>query len=340
MNSQQVPEVRQLPIIEQMRRLKIWVNNHSELFEKYRGGTKLYSFSQFQFITPKTDMSPTANLKWFDKMTGDIRVLLNAQAVLYRNDCPVAAQVLRSALLSTDSQNNPVRLPFEDELPSKKESIVLLMFESAKMIPVMRWLGDNHCQLSGLWEESDNNIPRDDTLSVVNMLPSLKGFWESRFEAEHAVGQEVFQAIDKDILGQFGGVQDWFDAQSYGSQVTAMYLEDDVSRRKSFDGVALAYLLRGVNQAEVLSHIPRALQKLVSTWQFEVYDTTWFGVSHHQIMLIPEEELPHWQGIHQSSLSKGASAGHVAVYQPESVFGYLPNGQSRDMDSTLFLDGI
>jgi hypothetical protein len=55
---------------------------------------------------------------------------------------------------------------------------------------------------------------------------------------------------------------------------------------------------------------------------------------------VPEAELPEWQGLYKSSLSKGVSAGHVAVYNPAKVFEVLPDGQSQYMKSSLVLDRI
>lgn len=343
MSTKQVPEKKQLSIAEQMRRLEAWVIAHRDLFERYRGGRELYRFSQFDFITPDPNDSPTTQLKRFDKITGDIRVLLNAQAVFYRDGCSAAAELLNRALMGTDRWDRPVKLPFEDELPNEKEPMVLLVFDPERMFPIMRWFSqkNNLWQLDALWDEERFTCTqvREDTRAIVAMLPSLEGHFRECQYRQVPYNAEVFRAIRDDVFGEFGGIQRWFDPRECAVPVAGLYVHgmSRDAKPKSYDGIALAYLLRGIEQAEVLARIPRKLQGRVATWQFWVYYKTWFGIPSHRLMLIPECELPVWQGIYKTSLSMGVSAGHVAVYNPDHAFQSLPDGNHRDMKGTLVL---
>lgn len=343
MSSKQVPEREQLPIAEQMRRLEAWIIAHREVFEKYRGGRELYCFSQFSFITPDPNNSPAAQAKWYKKITGDIGVLRNAQAVFHRDGCSAAAEMLNRALMDTDRWDRPVKLPFEDELPDEKEPMVLLVFDPERMFPIMHWFSQNNnlWQLDALWDEGVRHVQvREDTRAIVAMLPSLERHFRECQHRRAPYQAEVFRAIGDDVLGVFGGIQNWFDPRDWAIPVAALYVEGMTrdAGPKAYDGVALAYLLRGVEQADVLERIPRSLQGRVATWQFRVYHKTWFGIPSHRLMLIPEDELPIWQGIYKTSVSMGVSAGHVAVYNPDHAFQSLPNGNYRDMKKTPVLN--
>lgn len=347
MSSKQVPEIKQLPIPEQMKRLEKWVRGHMELFNHYRGC--LYTGG---LDYPNRTVSPTADLKQFDRFVGDVRVFRNALSVLHRDGCSAAAEALQSALHSRDRYERRVKLPFEDELPTEMEPMVMLMFEPSKMFSIMRWMSsDNFLQVAALCGEGRGNELTEETEVMARLLPSLKKHWLDRKLYPSSVYQgEVFEAIAEDILGAFGGMQEWFDARKYGSPVVALYTSgaatrvSDAPRREhiyvhdAYKGVAFAYLLRNARQQDVLARIPRQLQGKVATWQFEVYEKTWFGIPNHKVMLVPESELSSWQGIHKSSLSKGASAGHVAVYNPTEVFKTLPDGSPRNMETTIVLD--
>ena len=338
----QVPGTKQLPIAEQMERLKQWVDGHRQLFDRYRGGS-LYHLSQAQFLSPDRSLSPTANLREFDRLTADVRVINNARAVLYRDGCSAAADALWGALMETDRWERPMSLPFEEELSDKLEPMVLLMFEPAKMFQIMRWYRQSwvYFELEALWGEPQANTPSAETKEIVQLLPSLQSCWRRK---NAIMNSEVFAAIAEDILRPFGGMQPWFDASAFRSPVAALYAGTTHKLgqgydRGSYGGVAFAYLLRGVDQAEVLGRIPRDLQSRVATWQFKVYEKTWFGIPQHKIMLVPEAEFGSWQGIYKSSVSKGVSAGQVAVYNPAKLFASHPDGSARDMESVIILDG-
>lgn len=347
MSQKQVPETTQLPIPEQMERLKTWVNGHRKLFELYRSGGPRSGLGNVQLLRPSRSISPTADLRWYDEMVGDARVFRNALAVFHRDGCSAAAEILSGMLHgSRDQWDRPIKLPYEDELPNELEPMVLLIFEPEKMFPIMMWQKNSLFQLNDLWEEKGRRQDvRGETRLIVKMLPSLQRHWEARLYTPYAYAKELFQAIGEDILGQFGGIQEWFDPRGYNNGIAALYTEATVSAPSGnhtrayevYEGVAFAYLLRGVHQRDVLARIPRNLQSRVATWQFEVYMKSWFGIPEHKIMFIPETELQCWQGIHKSSLSKGVSSGYVAVYKPERVFRALPDGQLRDEKSTLVL---
>jgi hypothetical protein len=350
MSPKQVPETTQLPIPEQMERLKTWVNGHRKLFELYRSGGPRSGLGNVQLLRPVRSISPTADLRWYDEMVGDARVFRNALAVFHRDGCSVAAEILSGMLHgSTDQWERPIKLPYEDELPNELEPMVLLIFEPEKMFPIMQWHRNSFMQLFDLWgERGRRNEVDDETRLIVNMLPSLQKHWEALKYRPLTYGKELFQAIAEDILGPFGGVQEWFDprhrcpttaaALYTGEQWKRARTDEHVYAHQAYDGVAFAYLLRNVHQRDVLARIPRNLQGRVATWQFEVYLKSWFGIPEHKIMFIPETELQCWQGIHKSSLSKGVSSGYVAVYKPEKVFQSLPDGQLRDEKSTLVLN--
>jgi hypothetical protein len=344
MSSKQVPEITQLPIPEQMERLKTWVGGHRELFDKYRGGN-LYGLSQHQFLVPDRQLSPTADLKEFDRLVGDVRVIRNTFAVLHRDGCSAAAEALLGALVATDRYDRPMPLPFEEELGDKLEPMVLLMFEPEKMLQIMHWYRQGvYFELEALWGRPQENVPSTEIKEITQLLPSLESCWRRK---NAIMNSEVFAAISEDILGPFGGMQPWFDSRGYGSPVAALYTGGTCQAgirgkhiyvHDAYNGVAFAYLLRGVRQDEVLSRIPRVLQGRVATWQFEVYEKTWYGIPQHKVMLIPEAEFSSWQGIHKSSVSKGVSAGQVAVYNPAKVFELQPDGRLRDLKATLVLD--
>lgn len=344
MSSKQVPEKPQLPIRIQMMRLKKWVDDHRELFERYRGGV-LNGFGQYKFLKPDTTISPTADQREYNDLVGSVRVLRNSLAVFHRDGCSVAADALWSALLYKDRWERPLKLPFEEDLQTEMEPMVLLMFDPERIFPIMRWYSEsssNIWEFEALWEDKGQNTPRDDTREIALLLPSLKKHWEkNRFS--QVLYAEVFKAIAEDVFTPFG---DAFNACVKEGMVAAMYTVSQHRRspggrytsfHQAYNEVAFAYLLRGVHQRDVLKRIPRQLQSMVATWQFEVYGKTWFGVPRHQITLIPEEELSSWQGICQSSLSKGVAAGHMAVYNPHDAFQSLPDGNKRDASSTLFL---
>jgi hypothetical protein len=347
MSSKHVPEIAQLPIEEQMEYLELWVLGHWELFERHRG-RNILSGSVEELLTPNLTVSPTADMKAFNELLKDIRVIRKAIAVFHRDGCSAAASILHDALLCTDRWSQPVKLPFEDILPTQKEPMVLLMFNPRVTIPVMEWFRNGtFMELDALWSDNERmtHEPREETRRIAALLPSLHECWASTLGPDYPTDVEVFRAIAEDVLGPFGGMQDWFDAR--GDKVAALYVGSTCSAgmghqhifvHDAYDGVAFAYLLRGVHQEDVLSRIPRHLQKDVATWQFEVYEKTWFGIPQHKVMLIPERELSQWQGIYQSSLSMGAAAGYAAVYNPASVFQLLPSGVERDMGNTFVLD--
>ncbi len=347
MESKQVPEIVQLPISEQMARLKIWVSGHRELFDKYRGGI-LYGLSQREFLTPDRQLSPTADLRKYDELVADVRVIRKTFACLYRDGCSAAAEALRTALMDSDPRGKPLPLPFEEELSDKLEPMVLLMFEPEKMFPIMRWYPDSLWQLGGLWDERNHNVPTEETKAIVRMLPSLKKHWEGHRHSVDSIYGDVFAAIAEDILEPFGGMQSWFDVRGLRQhQIASLYTggtceaglrAKHIYVHDAYNGVAFAYLLRGMHQKDVLGRIPRELQGRLATWQFEVDEKTWFGIPNHEVMLIPEAEFPSWQGIYKSFVSKGVSAGHVAVYNPAKVFHSHPDGRARDMKTTLVLD--
>lgn len=338
MSSKQVPEIKQLPISEQMKRLEEWVRGHMELFNRYRGCLHTNHLDEPDFA-----VSPTADLRQFDQYVGDVRVFRNAVAVLHRDGCNAAVEALQRALHSTDRWERPVKLPFEDDLPTEKQPMVLLMFEPSKMFQIMRWFPNNFMELDALFREGGSNVPSEETKCIARILPSIRKHWERRRRGGFVYQREVFDAIAEDLLGPFGGIQEWFNVCSSDALVATLYLggthEGNVGyAHTAYEGVAFAYLLRGTHQRDVLARIPRQLQENVATWQFEVYEKTWFGIPHHKVMLIPEVELGSWEGIHKSSLSKGTTAGYVAVYNPTEVFNSLPDGKPRDMKSTLVLD--
>ncbi|QQR64855.1 hypothetical protein IPH92_04855 [Candidatus Kaiserbacteria bacterium] len=345
-DSKQVPEIKQLPIAEQMERLETWVRGHFKLFNKYRGG-KLNGFGQYEFLQPDRAVSPTADLKCYDQLVGDVRVLRNALAVLHRDGCSTAAEALWDALLYSDRYERPYQLPFENEELDELEPMVLLMFEPVKSFQIMKWYPSSWYQLDRLFGEDTDTVLTDESRAVAQMLPSLKKYWEKRRRSRGPSHGDIFEAIGEDILGPFGGMQEWFDVREYGSPVAALYTGDTCSAgmgsthlyaHDAYNGVAFAYLLRNVHQKDVLERIPRALQGSVATWQFEVYKKTWNGVPRHKVMLIPEDEFACWQGIHKSSVSRSISAGYMAVYNPSKVFETTPGGIARDMKSTLVLD--
>lgn len=176
-DSKQVPEIKQLPIAEQMERLGTWVRGHSKLFNKYRGG-KLNGFGQYEFLQPNRAVSPTADLKCYNQLVGEVRVLRNALAVLHRDGCSTAAEALWDALLYSDRYKRPYQLPFENEELDELEPMVLLMFEPVKLFQIMKWYPSSWYQLDRLFGEDTHTVPTDESRTVAQMLPSLKKYWE------------------------------------------------------------------------------------------------------------------------------------------------------------------
>jgi hypothetical protein len=253
------------------------------------------------------------NPKQLRARLGSIRVMAEMLFQLREKGWKAAAYELETALASEYYTYAGEMLLDGNTVPA-----TLVMYKPVETLNMLRWIFTNpFSQLNRFIDTSGNGDVSVTTVELYKAFPTLEGLSRERWREGGTEGQELWLAHKTEVLGQFNLLKRGIPMGLNWSYHEPMMATMERAGGNSGMSHPFAFLVRGLDQRDVLALYPRAVQDMVATWQFhlpKIYaqvDTTRILVGLH-----PEQEHPRWTRRYPAFASRGLAYGKGAFVIP------------------------